>query len=147
MAIDTFDVSTPIKSSVDKFYDFFKFKMSELVNIFPASFKGVELLEGEEGTVGCVKLWHYILGGIPMTVKAKNEAIDDEKHSLTFAALEGDVLQLYKSFNATLVISEGLAKWTFTFEKATLLSPIPELYGPLVIAASTLVDAYLLINN
>ncbi|KAI3451838.1 hypothetical protein Pfo_008503 [Paulownia fortunei] len=144
--IDTLVATSPIKCPADKFFTFFKYNMNEIVKIFPAGFKGVQLLEGEEGTVGCVKLWSYAVGGIALTAKVKIEAIDDGGKSITFAVLEGDLLLLYKSFKATLTISEGLAKWSFAFEKATLLTPPPELYVPLVITLCTLVDAYLLIN-
>lgn len=49
-------------ASADKFYGFFKNNMNDLINVFPASFKIVQLLEGEEGSVGCVKLWNYVIG-------------------------------------------------------------------------------------
>lgn len=55
-------VTVEIQSSADKFYDFFKNHMSDLVNVFPATFKSVQLIEGEEGSVGSVKLWNYVLG-------------------------------------------------------------------------------------
>ncbi|KAG8384178.1 hypothetical protein BUALT_Bualt04G0091100 [Buddleja alternifolia] len=145
--VDILDATAAIKCPADKFYNFFKYNMSDLVKIFPASFKGAQLLEGQEGTVGCVILWNYLLGVLPMSAKVITEAIDDAGKSITFAVLEGDVLQLYKSFKATLTVSDGLAKWSFAYEKATLLSPPPELYLPFGIAICTMVDAYLLINN
>ncbi|KAL0377992.1 UNVERIFIED_CONTAM: Kirola [Sesamum radiatum] len=146
LTADSLVASAAIKSPADKFFNFFRYKMNEIVNIFQAAFTGVELLEGEEGTVGCVKRWNYIVGAIPLTVTVKIEAIDESAKSITFTALEGDLLVLYKSFQATLTVSEGLATWTFVFEKATLLTPPPELYVPLAITLSTLVDAFLLLN-
>ncbi|KAL0283863.1 UNVERIFIED_CONTAM: Kirola [Sesamum angustifolium] len=146
LTADSVVASAPIKSPADKFFNFFRYNMNEIVKIFPAGFTGVELLEGEEGTVGCVKRWNYILGGIPLTATEKIEAIDEGANSITFAVVEGDLLLLYKSFQATLTVSEGLAKWTFVFEKATLLTPPPELYIPLAITLCTLVDAFLLLN-
>ncbi|KAI3451837.1 hypothetical protein Pfo_008502 [Paulownia fortunei] len=144
--IETLVASAAIKCSAEKFYNFFKYNMNEIVKIFPAAFKGVELLEGEEGTVGCVKLWSYVIGGVSMTAQVKIEAIDDAGKSITFVVLEGDLLLLYKSFKATLSVSDGLAKWSIAFEKATLITPPPELYVPVVITLCTLVDSYLLIN-
>ncbi|PIM98257.1 hypothetical protein CDL12_29264 [Handroanthus impetiginosus] len=143
---DSVDAICPIRSPAEKFYNFFKNNMNELVNIFPAAFTEVKVLEGEEGSVGCVKQWTYVLGGITLTAKVLIEAIDDAAKSITFTVQEGDVLQLYKSFKAILSVSEGSAKWTFEYEKTNLLTPPPELYIPLAITASTLVDAYLLIN-
>ena len=57
-----------------------------------------------------------------MTVKTVIEAIDEEKKTITFNAIEGDVLVPYKSFRATLQVDtsgddEHLVKWTFDYEK------------------------------
>ncbi|CAA0839662.1 MLP-like protein 34 [Striga hermonthica] len=144
--IETLVATSPIKSTPEKFYNFFKHDINDLVKVYPAAFKGVQVLEGEEATVGCVKLWSYVLGGIPMTAKERIEAINDAEKSLTIAVIGGDLMGLYKSFNFTLNASEGLAKWTFAYEKLTILTPPPELYIPLAITISTLVDAYLLLN-
>lgn len=62
MLKDTLVATAPIASPADKFFDLFKNNMSEIVNIFPASFKSAQLIEGVEGTVGCVKIWTYVLG-------------------------------------------------------------------------------------
>ena len=85
-------------------------------------------------------------GAIPTTAKVLTEAIDDAAKIITFTILDGDLLQLYKSFKATLSVSDGLAKWSIEYEKATILSPPPQLYVPLAVTVCTLVDAYLLIN-
>ncbi|KAG6382427.1 hypothetical protein SASPL_157902 [Salvia splendens] len=144
--VETLVASAAIKCPADKFYNFFKFNMSDIVKIFPAAFTGVELVQGEEGAVGSIKIWHYIVGAIPTTAKVLTEAIDDAAKIMTFSTLEGDLLQVYKSFKATLSVNDGLAKWSFEYEKATILSPPPQLYVPLVVTLCTLVDAYLLIN-
>lgn len=84
-------------------------------------------------------------GGVPMTAKVQTAAIDDGGKSIKFEVLEGDVLVLYKSFKVTLAVSEGWAKWSLEFEGATILTPPPDLYLPLALTVSTLVDAYLLL--
>ncbi|KAL0332413.1 UNVERIFIED_CONTAM: Kirola [Sesamum calycinum] len=146
LTADSVVASAAIKSPADKFFTFFRYNMNEIINIFPEAFTGVELLEGEEGTVGCVKRWSYILGGIPMTATEKTEAIDEGAKSLTTAVVEGDLLLLYKSFQGILTVSEGLAEWTLVFEKATPDTPPPEDYVPLANTLCTLVDAFLLLN-
>ncbi|CAA3000340.1 MLP 34 [Olea europaea subsp. europaea] len=137
-------VTVEIQSSADKFYDFFKNHMSDLVNVFPATFKSVQLIEGEEGSVGSVKLWNYVLGGISMTAKVKVEAINDEERSITFAVVEGNLLQLYKSYNTTLTASNGSVKWSIEYEKAIETVPIPDIYVTLSVEVSKAVDLYLL---
>ncbi|CAI9752961.1 unnamed protein product [Fraxinus pennsylvanica] len=138
------EVTVEIQSLADKFYDFFKNHMSDLVNVFPATFKSVQLIEGEEGSVGSVKLWNYVLGGISMTAKVKVEAINDVERSITFAVVEGDLLQLYVSYNTTLTASDGSVKWSIEYEKALEIAPIPDLYVTLSVAVSKAVDLYLL---
>lgn len=56
------EVTPPIRCSPDKFYDFFKNHMSDLLTVFPASFNSVQVLEGENGKVGCVKVWNFVAG-------------------------------------------------------------------------------------
>ncbi|GER28248.1 polyketide cyclase/dehydrase and lipid transportsuperfamily protein [Striga asiatica] len=144
--VDTLVTKSAITCAADKFFNFFKLNMNNLVNVCPAFVTGVDVIEGEEGKVGCVKRWKYILGGIPLSATVKIEAISDGEKSITFAVLEGDLLLLYKSFKVTLTVGEGFATWTFAFEKKTILTPPPELYVPLVISICTLVDAFLLVN-
>lgn len=66
--VETVVASAPIKSPADKFYNFFKFNMSDIVKIFPAAFTEAQLIQGEEGAVGSVKLWKYIIGKRGMCV-------------------------------------------------------------------------------
>lgn len=62
--LEKLEASTEINSSADKFYGFFiRNDMSELVNVIPDTFLSVELVQGEEGSVGAVKLWKYVLIG------------------------------------------------------------------------------------
>ncbi|KAL2499505.1 Polyketide cyclase/dehydrase and lipid transport superfamily protein [Abeliophyllum distichum] len=141
------EATTEIKSSADKFYGFFRNTLSDLVNIFPANFKSVQILEGEEGSVGCVELWNYVIVGISMTAKVKYEAINDGEKSITYTVLDGDVMQLYKSFKATITVSDGSAKWFIEYEKALEIVPIPEAYAALAIETCKVVDLYLLTSN
>lgn len=60
--VETLVANAPITCPADKFYNFFKFDMSDIVKIFPATFTEAQLIEGEEGAVGSVKLWKYIIG-------------------------------------------------------------------------------------
>ncbi|KAL0450073.1 UNVERIFIED_CONTAM: hypothetical protein Slati_1563700 [Sesamum latifolium] len=136
--------STPISSSADKFYSFFKNEMNELVNVAPASFQTVELIRGEDGSVGAVKRWKYVIGGISLSVDLETLALDDGARSITYAAVDGDVLVLYKTFQFTLAVSDGLAQWTIFYERALPTSPPPDAYIPFAIVNSKLVDLYLL---
>lgn len=93
-------------------------------------------------TVDCIS--KCVVEGIPMIVKAKVEAIDDDKRSLTFVAMDGDIMQMYKSFKAILNVNDGFANWLVEYEKALEASPSPDIYAALAVKASNLVDNYLL---
>ncbi|KAG8384177.1 hypothetical protein BUALT_Bualt04G0091000 [Buddleja alternifolia] len=157
--IDTLVASTEISSPADKLYEFFRNDMSELVNIIPGSFKSAELIQGGEGSVGSVKLWTYDLDlnmskpdinknsaerGISLSVKLETEVINDVERSITFKAIEGDVLLLYKNYKFTIDVSDGSVQWTIQYEKAFLLAPPPDAYAAFGIMTSKLVDLYLL---
>ncbi|KAG8384176.1 hypothetical protein BUALT_Bualt04G0090900 [Buddleja alternifolia] len=170
--IDALVASTEISSSTDKFYGFFRNDMSELVNVFPDSYKSVELIHGEEGSVGSVKLWTYVLGKtvqinssivamlesfeslyliqrvsieceVGERVKLEIDANEGER-SITFKAIEGDVLLLYKNYKFTIDVSDGSVQWTIEYEKAFATSPPPDAYAGFAIMTFKLLDLYLL---
>nr|XP_011459876.1 PREDICTED: kirola-like [Fragaria vesca subsp. vesca] len=95
---------------------------------------------------GSVTCWKYDLG-TPLTSKVKIQGLDDERKTMTFAVLEGDILKLYSSFKATLhAVKAGnggcMVKWTMVFEKANVNAPDPGLYMDLATKLSKGVDAY-----
>ncbi|XAR72232.1 hypothetical protein NMG60_11018802 [Bertholletia excelsa] len=49
------------------------------------------------------------------------EAIDEENKSVTFKVIEGDLIELYKTFIATVHVDtkgdKNLVTWTFEYEK------------------------------
>ncbi|CAI9753269.1 unnamed protein product [Fraxinus pennsylvanica] len=138
------EVATPIRSSPDKFYDFFKNHTSDLLTVFPASFQSVQVLEGEDGKIGCVKVWNFIAGGISQMLKLRTEAINDAERTITYKAIEGDLMILYKVFQFTIAPGNGVAKWAIEYEKTTELVPPPEIYGVFSISITEVVDLYLL---
>ncbi|KAH6819465.1 hypothetical protein C2S51_003068 [Perilla frutescens var. frutescens] len=144
--IETEVVSTVIKSSAEKFYNFFKFNITDIVKILPAVFTGAQVVEGVQGAAGCVILWSYNLGGSSLSVKMKAEVVDDGEKSIKYVAVEGDVLEIYKSFGAKLDVNEGLAKLSIEYEKATPIAPSPDLYASVAATVFTLLDDYLLVN-
>ncbi|CAA3000339.1 MLP 34 [Olea europaea subsp. europaea] len=141
------EATAEIQSSADKFYGFFKNRMSDLVNIFPAGFKSAQVIEGHEGSVGAVLLYNFVAGGITQTVTLRTEAINDEQRTVTYKPLEGDVLKLYPSYQFTIAVSDGSVKWTIEYEKALPVVPPPEIYMVLALGCTKAVDAYLLLSH
>ena len=79
-----------------------------------------------------------------MTAKVKIEAFDNENKLITFAILEGEILNLYTSFKPDLqVMDAGYAKWSIEYEKANESAPDPEVYRNFAVMMSKGLDAYL----
>ncbi|KAL2536415.1 Polyketide cyclase/dehydrase and lipid transport superfamily protein [Forsythia ovata] len=139
------EVTASIESTPDRFYTFFRYQSNNLTNVFPQNFLSVQNVEGEDGEVGCVKLWNYVLGGIPREIKLKVEAINDAERSITYHALDGDVINFYPVFKFTIAFGNGVARWTFVYRKVTPAVPTPVNYGTVFsIDATEVVDLYLL---
>ncbi|XP_051114404.1 kirola-like [Andrographis paniculata] len=141
--IDMISVKTEIKSAPSKIYNFNKYNMSQYVNLNPQIVKKVEVIEGEEGKIGNVKLIEYVIGK-PMSLKMKVVELDDEEKSITFDVLEGDLLQMYSSFKVRVSASEGCATWSIEFEKLNEAVPNPDIYTKVADGLTKLLDAYLL---
>ncbi|KAL2499501.1 Polyketide cyclase/dehydrase and lipid transportsuperfamily protein [Abeliophyllum distichum] len=95
-----------------------------------------------DGTVSALLLmWDR---GIPMMMKLRTEAINDAERSITYKALDGDVIKLYKVFQFTITPGNGVAKWTIVYEKAAASVPPPEIYGVFATAITAVVDLHLL---
>lgn len=149
--IDKLEVQTEIKASPDKFYGFLKNNIKGLPNIFPQRITSVELLEGEEGSAGSVQNVKYVIGA-PMSAKIKVEEVDDANKSIRYTAIEGDLLQIYKSLMAKVEVNEAgdngttHVKWSIEYEKAFEGAPDADPYAELAALISKGLDAYLLLN-
>lgn len=62
-----------------------------------------------------------IADGKDKVAKEVIESIDEEKKSITFKVIEGDLLETYKSFKGTCHVDkegeDSLVTWTFEYEK------------------------------
>ncbi|XP_059655381.1 kirola-like [Cornus florida] len=119
---------TEIKSDGDLFHDMFR-KPHGISNICPDKVKAVNLHEGDWGTVGSVISWKYVHDGKVKNTKQIIEAVDDEKKSVTFKIIEGDLTELYKNFILTVHVDakgeSNLVTWTLEYEKLKADVPDP----------------------
>ncbi|KAK9091244.1 hypothetical protein Sjap_024421 [Stephania japonica] len=63
-------------------------------------YKSSKVLEGDGKTFGSVMQWVYVIDAKSdqyLEVKGKVTEVDDEKRSLTYTAVGGDVLKMHKS--------------------------------------------------
>ncbi|OVA01725.1 Bet v I domain [Macleaya cordata] len=138
--IQSHPVETEVKCSADKFYGWFKNNMTDdLIKIQPHIVKSVEVLEGDGKSVGSVRLWKYVVPGVSLddvlVAKETIKAIDDEKRSITLSLIEGDLLNTYMSFDATVTVTpkegvkdECLVRWCLDCEKENEEVPVPDAY-------------------
>ncbi|CAI9096008.1 OLC1v1032068C1 [Oldenlandia corymbosa var. corymbosa] len=112
--------SVEIKSDGDVFHEIFRDRPHHISTMSPIV-KGVDLHDGDWGKVGSVVFWRYTHDGKEMVAKEIIEAIDEEKKSVTYKVIEGDLMELYKSFAITVHVDtvgeNNLVTWTFEYEK------------------------------
>ncbi|KZV56137.1 MLP-like protein 34-like [Dorcoceras hygrometricum] len=109
------------KSSGDVFHELFKNMPHEVSKMSPEVIQGCDLHEGELGTEGSVLVWKYTHDGKERVAKEIVESIDEEKRSVKFRVIEGDLLELYKTLTATFHVDKhgdiDLVTWTLEYEK------------------------------
>ncbi|OAY29251.1 MLP-like protein 28 [Manihot esculenta] len=145
--IEKMEVKTQIKSSSDKFFEILRSKTYLLPKICPEIINDIQTIQGDWGTIGSVRQWTYVAGNCEK-IKERIEAIDEKTRSITFNFLEGDVLNYYKSYKASLEVTTmdevSLAKWTLEYEKKDDHIPPPHKYLELLANFNKAVDSYLL---
>ncbi|MCL7036374.1 hypothetical protein MKW94_024719 [Papaver nudicaule] len=96
----------------------------------PHIYTSVNAVEGHGTTSGCIKEWCYNIEGKPLTDKEKT-TYDDETRTIHHSAVEGDLMNDYKKFDATLVVNPkadghgSIVKWIIEYEKKNEDSPVP----------------------
>ncbi|XP_073023425.1 MLP-like protein 28 [Primulina eburnea] len=109
------------KSGGDVFHEVFRYMPHEISNMSPEIIQGCGLHQGELGTAGSVLLWNYTHDGKKKVAKEIVDSIDEEKRSVRFKMIEGDLLELYKTFYATFHVEThgdiDLVTWTLEYEK------------------------------
>ncbi|XP_054775714.1 MLP-like protein 28 [Prosopis cineraria] len=110
-----------LNASADKFHEIFSSNPHHIANFTPSKIKGVSKHQGDFGKVGSIIVWNYVHDGKQCVAKDVIEAVDPAKNLVTFRVIEGDVLQHYKSFKATIQVNPkakgSVARWTLEYEK------------------------------
>ncbi|KAI3466977.1 hypothetical protein Pfo_023640 [Paulownia fortunei] len=120
---------TDIKSDGDVFHEIFRDRPHHISGMSPGNIQNCDLHHGEWGTVGSVIYWNYTHDGKERVSKQIIEAIDEKKKSVTFKLIEGDLMELYKTFKITVHVDtsgdDNLVTWTFEYEKLSEDVPHP----------------------
>ncbi|KAL2545899.1 MLP-like protein [Forsythia ovata] len=110
-----------IRAGGDVFHELFRFTPHQIPKMSPTTIQGCDLHQGEWGTVGSVIFWNYTHDGKPKVAKEVIEAIDEEKRSVTFKIVEGNLMELYKAIKANFHVETtgdvDLVTWTLEYEK------------------------------
>ncbi|KAJ6767015.1 POLYKETIDE CYCLASE/DEHYDRASE AND LIPID TRANSPORT SUPERFAMILY PROTEIN [Salix purpurea] len=122
------EVQTTIRSNHVVFYEFFIRGSKLLPAVSPRNVKKIELVDGTtswETKVGSRKRVQFDEGGLEYF---KDEAVevDHKAKKVTYRVLEGTMMHLYHSFEATLEVTPGTAKWTVEFVKKSPMCPDPD---------------------
>ncbi|KAK4479146.1 hypothetical protein RD792_014657 [Penstemon davidsonii] len=121
----------------DVFHELVTLKPHHVSKTSPEKVQGCDLHEGEFGKVGSVICWRYTHGksyilydinldmvgsteGKEKTAKQLIQAIDEEKNSIEFKMLEGDLMKLYKDITLHIDTKDGIDLVTWTLEYETL---------------------------
>ncbi|KAL8463654.1 hypothetical protein ACS0TY_034343 [Phlomoides rotata] len=119
-----------IKSDGDVFHEIFRERPHHISDMSPDYIKNVDLHDGEWGTVGSIIFWNYTHDGKECVAKEIIEGIDEEKKSVTFKVIEGDLLEVYDSFKLTVHVdtngNDNMVTWTLEYVKKNEDAPDPQ---------------------
>ncbi|KAL2464865.1 MLP-like protein [Abeliophyllum distichum] len=148
-AAQKLEVDVEVKSDAEKFWNGIRNSSTLFPKAFPDQYESIQVLEGDGKSVGSIRLIKYAPGWSTIaTTKEKIEFVDEEKKSLSYTSIDGDLLKYYKNFKAHLVITPkgdgSLVKWSCEFEKASEEIPNPHLIRDFAVKNFKDLDAYLL---
>nr|XP_043638986.1 MLP-like protein 423 [Erigeron canadensis] len=147
--IGKLDVEVKVKSGADKFWKTILESTDIFPKVCPDLYKSVQVLEGDGKSVGSIRLVNFAEGSpIVKSAKEKIEELDEGKKKVAYSVVDGDMMQYYKSFKASLeVIPEGegsIVKWACEFEKASEEVPNPDMIRDFAAKNFKDIDDYLL---
>eukprot|EP00249_Psilotum_nudum_P036001 c6129_g1_i1 orf=213-683(+) len=123
-----------------------------LAKLIPDVFASIEYIEGD-GNVGTVRLIKFgpAADAHSITfVKEKLEIRDDATKTLTYSVIEGEILNFFKSYKATVTIAEGAdpssctVDWTLEYELLNADGAFQELAKAGTVRIFKSIEAYLL---
>ncbi|KAL2482435.1 MLP-like protein [Forsythia ovata] len=143
------EVDVEVKSDAEKFWNSIRDSTTLFPKAFPDQYESIQVLEGDGKSAGSIRLIKYAPGWSTITTtKEKIEVVDEEKKSVCYASIDGDLLKYYKNFKAHLVITPNgdgsLVKWSCEYDKTSEEVPNPHLIRDFAVKNFKDLDAYLL---
>eukprot|EP00252_Welwitschia_mirabilis_P005548 TRINITY_DN1600_c0_g1_i1.p1 TRINITY_DN1600_c0_g1~~TRINITY_DN1600_c0_g1_i1.p1 ORF type:complete len:155 (-),score=13.50 TRINITY_DN1600_c0_g1_i1:225-689(-) len=122
-----------LKVPESKVFEAIKDSINVLPKAMPSFYDSIQVIEGDGRSPGSVRLVKYTKDVPTMTFsKERLLALDEGKMSVAYEVIEGEMLNLYKSFRPTVQISPGSAadscivKWSVEYEGANAQLSPPE---------------------
>ncbi|XVF43615.1 hypothetical protein PTKIN_Ptkin02bG0054300 [Pterospermum kingtungense] len=142
------EAEVEVKCPADKLFSVVSSETHQIPNAASDKIHTVEVHEGDWETHGSVKHWKYSVEGKVETMKEK-VLVDDANKSVTLIALEGHVMEEFKSYkiiyNVTPKNDEGsLVKITLEYEKLNENIPDPNRYLQFLVNLTKDLEAHLL---
>ncbi|XP_059655380.1 MLP-like protein 28 [Cornus florida] len=135
------------KSNVEEMFHIFGAKSHSISNACAERIPKVEMHEGDWGIEGSIRRWTYVVDGKEEYMK-EILTIDEANKTLSVKALEGHVMDLYKSFVGSLHVAEkgetAIAKFTIDYEKLNEDVPVPQKYIDFLVDVAKDVNAHFL---
>ncbi|KAL1544893.1 kirola-like [Salvia divinorum] len=108
------------KAGGDVFHEIMRYNPEHLSKATPDKVHGCDLHEGEFGHAGSIICWKYTHDGKVKRAKQVIQSIDEEKKLIQFKMLEGDLMEIYKTFVITTHVETmndiDLVTWTLEYE-------------------------------
>ncbi|KAE9597043.1 hypothetical protein Lal_00008010 [Lupinus albus] len=142
------EVDIDLKSNADKFWETIRESTTIFPKAFPHDYKSIEILEGDGKAAGSIRHIIYAEGSLLVkSSKEKIEAADDEKKTVSYTIIDGDLLQYYKKFRGHISVTPNEngseVKWCAEYEKAAHDVPDPTIIKDFVVKNFLEVDAYI----
>ncbi|PHT34136.1 MLP-like protein [Capsicum baccatum] len=147
--IGKIEVEVEVQSGADKFWNGIRDSTNLFPKAFPKQYKSIEVVEGDDKSVGSVRLIKYAEGSPLVTYsKEKIESVDDANRTLVYSVIDGETLKYYKSFKGRLSVTPkedgSLVKWCCEFERLSDEIPEPQIIKDFAVKNFKDLDAYLI---
>ncbi|CAI9275957.1 unnamed protein product [Lactuca saligna] len=130
MALSTKTNQVKIKSDCDAFHQLWKANPNQVPTLTPTYIQNCQVHEGEVGNLGCCLVWNYFHDGKDRVGKTITTDFNEGKKSVTFKVVEGDLMDLYKTFVIHIQVdkdgSDNIVTWTVEYEKLNPNVPDPD---------------------
>ncbi|KAL8532626.1 hypothetical protein ACS0TY_008999 [Phlomoides rotata] len=157
MAKSKIEFDIVLKSSAEKLWRNFKDFATTFPKALPHTYESIEIIEGDGKSVGSILKHNYstdfkpelYIGVVSTTWSTKRiDLVDEEKKTMSYTFLKGDILNYYKNFKSTVCVSDAegdgcVVKYIAEFEKANEQIPDPILFKEFAVKAYHDFDAYL----